>query len=159
MPFFWRSLLCYSWNPSSIRISPVIHCFCQFLYTFLTPCQLLPVTIHQKIKFFLNCGLFYSLLSSSSFSVSKVIILGIFFYLLIRLPRWLSGKEFTCRCRRLQTWVWSLGRKGSLEEEMAPHSNILTWEIPWTEEPGGLQSMGSQRAGHDWAGKGAALTE
>ena len=36
-----------------------------------------------------------------------------------------------------------------LEEEMATHSSILAWEIPWTEEPGGLQSMGSQRVGHD----------
>ena len=40
-----------------------------------------------------------------------------------------------------------LGR--SLEEGMATHSSILAWEIPWTEEPGGLQSMGSQRVGHD----------
>ena len=39
----------------------------------------------------------------------------------------------------------------SLEEEIATHSSILTWYIPWTEEPGGLQSMGSQRGGHDWA--------
>ena len=36
-----------------------------------------------------------------------------------------------------------------LEEEMATHSSILAWEIPWTEEPGGLQSMGSQKVGHD----------
>ena len=41
-----------------------------------------------------------------------------------------------------------LGWKDPLEEEMATHPRILTWEIPWTEEPGGLQSMGSQRAGH-----------
>ena len=39
--------------------------------------------------------------------------------------------------------------KDPLEEEMATHSNILAWEIPWTEEPGGLQSMGLQRVGHD----------
>ena len=39
----------------------------------------------------------------------------------------------------------------SLEEEMATHSSILPWEIPWTEEAGGLQSMGSQRLGYDWA--------
>ena len=48
-----------------------------------------------------------------------------------------------------ETWVWSLGQEDSLEEEMVPHSSILAWDIPWTEEPGGLQSMGSQRAGHD----------
>jgi len=47
------------------------------------------------------------------------------------------------------TWVWSLGWKDPLEEEMATHSSIFAWEIPWTEEPGGLQDMGSQRVGHD----------
>ena len=42
-----------------------------------------------------------------------------------------------------------LGQEDPLEEEMANHSSILAWEIPWTEESGGLQSMGSQRVGHD----------
>ena len=45
--------------------------------------------------------------------------------------------------------VQFLGRDDPLEEEMATHSSILAWEIPWTEEPSGLQSMGSQRVGHD----------
>ena len=49
-----------------------------------------------------------------------------------------------------ETWVQSLGREGLLEKEMATHSSILAWKIPWTEEPGGLQSMGLQRVGHDW---------
>ena len=48
-----------------------------------------------------------------------------------------------------ETWVQSLGREDPLEEGMATHSSILVWEIPWTKEPGGLQSMGSQRIGHD----------
>ena len=47
--------------------------------------------------------------------------------------------------------VWSLGQKDLLEKEMANHSSILTWEIPWTEEHGGLQSMGTQRIRHAWA--------
>ena len=47
------------------------------------------------------------------------------------------------------TWVRSLGQEDPLEEGMATHSSILAWEIPQTEEPGGLQSMGSQRVGHD----------
>ena len=50
-----------------------------------------------------------------------------------------------------ETWVRSLGWEDPLEKEMATHSNILAWRIPWTEEPDGLQSMGSQRVGHDWA--------
>ena len=48
-----------------------------------------------------------------------------------------------------ETQVQSLGREDPLEEEMATHSSILAWTIPWTEELGGLQSVGSQRAGHD----------
>ena len=48
-----------------------------------------------------------------------------------------------------ETWVQSLGWEDPLEKEMATHSSILAWRMPWTEEPGGLQSMGSQRVGHD----------
>ena len=47
------------------------------------------------------------------------------------------------------TWVRSLGQEDPLEEEMATHSSVLAWEISWTEEPGGLQSMELQRVGHD----------
>ena len=49
-----------------------------------------------------------------------------------------------------ETWVRSLGQEDPLEKEMATHSSILAWRIPWAEEPGGLQSMGSQRVGHDF---------
>ena len=48
-----------------------------------------------------------------------------------------------------EMWVQSLGQEDPLEEEMATHSSILSWKIPWTEEPGRLQSKQSQRAGHD----------
>ena len=50
-----------------------------------------------------------------------------------------------------ETGVWSLGWEDLLEKEMAIHSSTIAWKIPWTEEPGRLQSMGSQRVGHDWA--------
>ena len=49
-----------------------------------------------------------------------------------------------------ETWVWSLGQEDPLEKAMAPHSSTLAWKIPWTEECSRLQSMGSQRVGHDW---------
>ena len=49
-----------------------------------------------------------------------------------------------------ENWVWSLGREDPLEKEMATHSSTLAWKIPWTEKPGRLQSMGSQRVRHDW---------
>ena len=49
-----------------------------------------------------------------------------------------------------EMWVWSLGQEDPLEEGMATHSSILAWRIPWTEKPGALQFMGSQRVRHDW---------
>ena len=50
-----------------------------------------------------------------------------------------------------ETWVQSLDRDDILEKEMATHSSTLAWKIPWMEDPGGLQSMGSKRVKHDWA--------
>ena len=66
-------------------------------------------------------------------------------------PGGTSGKESACQFRicyrhELDPWVGKI----PLEEEMITHSRILAWRIPWTEEPGGLQSMGSQGIGHDW---------
>ena len=49
-----------------------------------------------------------------------------------------------------ETWVRSLGREDRLEKEMAIHSSTIAWKIPWTKDPGRLQSMGSQRVGHIW---------
>ena len=66
---------------------------------------------------------------------------------LVGLPRWLSGKEFTCQHKKTQ--VLSLDWEDPLEEEMATHSGILAWKIPWPEEPVRLQSMGPQRVGHN----------
>ena len=57
------------------------------------------------------------------------------------LPRWLSGKESNLpRQETQEMWVQSLGQEDPLEEEMATHTSILAWKIPWTEELGGLQS-------------------
>ena len=63
---------------------------------------------------------------------------------------WFSAKE---SARQKETWVQSLGGEDPLEKEMATHSSILAWEIPWTEESGGQQSVGSQRVGHKSATK------
>ena len=72
----------------------------------------------------------------------------------ILLAWWLSGKDFACNAGDLQEMqVSSLGREDPLEKEMTTHSIILAWVIPWTEEPGFLQSTGSQRVRHDWASK------
>ena len=61
------------------------------------------------------------------------------------------AQRLKCLPAMRETWVQSLGWEDPLEKEMATHSSILAWRIPWTEEPGGLQSTGSQRVGHDWA--------
>ena len=68
------------------------------------------------------------------------------------LPQWLSHKKIhvqcrSCRRRRFNPWV----RKMPWRRAWQHHSSILAWRIPWTEEPAGLHSMGSQRAGHDWS--------
>ena len=75
------------------------------------------------------------------------------FFLLIRPSRhWMMS---TCTGEEnllypvWETWVLSLGQEDPLEKEMATHSSILAWRIPWMEEPGRLQSMGSQRVGHN----------
>ena len=60
------------------------------------------------------------------------------------------AKRVKCLPAMREDWVWSLGWEDPLEKEMATHSSTLAWKIPWTEEPGRLQSMGSQRVGHDW---------
>ena len=59
-----------------------------------------------------------------------------------------DGKESTCNA---EDWVGSLDQKRSPEKRMATHSSILAWRSPWTEDPGCLQSMGSQWVRHDWA--------
>ena len=61
----------------------------------------------------------------------------------------LVAQTVKCLPTMRETRVQSLGREDLLKKEMATHSNILAWKIPWTEDPGRLQSMGSQRVGHD----------
>ena len=61
-----------------------------------------------------------------------------------------GGSEIKNPPAKQETWVWSLGWEDPLEKEMATHSSIPAWEIPWTEEPDGLQFMRSQKVEHDW---------
>ena len=69
--------------------------------------------------------------------------------LLTRLPGGTSVKEPICQCRRCK--IWSLGQEDPLEESVATHSSILAWRIPWTEEPGRLESIVSQRVESNWS--------
>ena len=73
------------------------------------------------------------------------------FYLVYTFQTSLVAQMVKCLSTMRKTQVQSLGREDPLEKEMAIHSSTTAWKIPWTEEPGRLQSMGSQRVGHDWA--------
>ena len=69
---------------------------------------------------------------------------------LLGFPAGSAVRNMPASASRQETWVQSLGQKDPLEKEMANHSSILAWRIPWTEEPGGLQSMRScKRVRHD----------
>ena len=72
------------------------------------------------------------------------------FKMTLGFPDSASGKEPVCRFRKCETQVHPWLRKIP-EEGVVTHSNILAWEIPWTEQPGGLQSIGSQRVRHSWS--------
>ena len=72
--------------------------------------------------------------------------------LIIAMPGGTSGKESTCWCRRLERlWFDPWVRKICWKRKWQPISVFLAWKIPWTEEPGELQSMGLPKVGHDWA--------
>ena len=77
-----------------------------------------------------------------SYTLKKIIYLFIYDCVAQRVERLPAMQE---------TWVRSLGQEDPLEKEIATHSSTLAWKISWTEKPGRLQSMGSQRVGHDWA--------
>ena len=68
------------------------------------------------------------------------------------LPWWFSGKEPAYQCMH-EAWVWSLGQEDPLKKGMATHSSIFAWEIPRTEELGGLESTRLRRVRHNWASK------
>ena len=67
------------------------------------------------------------------------------------LPWWLKSKGYSCQCRRQGDWGSVPGLEDLLEKEMTTYSSIQAWRIPWTEGPGGLQSMGSWRVRRHWA--------
>ena len=68
---------------------------------------------------------------------------------MLYLPDFPGGSDGKVSVYNVETWVRSLGLEDLLEKEMAIHSSTIAWKIPWTEEPGRLQSMGSQRVGHN----------
>ena len=80
---------------------------------------------------------------------SSVAIMSLFSYFIFVLPPLLVAQTVKPLLTMWETRVWPLGWEEPLEKEMATHSSIIAWEIPWMGEPGNLQSMGSQRVGND----------
>ena len=110
------------------------------------------------IKGSLHCQINQSLSEKSNFffsglnnSISILSMTASYFWILnlrwVGLPWWLRGKESAHSAGDLGS---ILGWEDPLKKQMAMHSSILAWKIPWTEDPGRLQSMGSQRVEHDW---------
>ena len=103
-----------------------------------------------RVWFSLFSCLFYFFVQLSLY-ISTVWLFFFFF----SLKPWCVASLVSQRLKHLpamwETWVGSVDWEDPLEKEMATHSSILAWRIPWTEEPGGLQSPGSQRVRHDWA--------
>ena len=86
-----------------------------------------------------------------------VLLANLFISSLLRWRASLVAQMVESLPAKSETRVWSLGQEDPLEKEVATHSSILAWKIPWTEEPGGLRPMGLQRVGHDWATNTHAL--
>ena len=111
--------------------------------------QVLPVLLLYRNEILL-CGLFCVWLLSLKIMQHSFILLHVL---------WLTHLRWTSLVAQMvkhlptvwETQVQSLGQEDLLEKEMATHSSILAWKIPWMEEAGRLQSMGSQRIGHNWA--------
>ena len=94
-------------------------------------------------KSFRVCGLTFRTLIHFEF----IFVYGVNFVYSPKSPWWSDHKESACNPG--DPWIRSLGQEDSMEKGMATHSSILAWRIPWTEEPGGLQSKRSQRVGQD----------
>ena len=97
-----------------------------------------------------NSFTYMCIISFGTYYILLAIFLLLHIWIPLGYPVGSSGKEPVCLLQETQeTWVQFLGQEDPLEKEIATHSRILAWEIPWTEKPGGLQSMGSQRVRHN----------
>ena len=142
--------VCLLWRSVYLGLPPIfwLGCLC-FLFFF----------------FYLNCLYVLEVNSltvtsfASIFSHSEGENIGRYFLVCLVYGVLCCAKSFKFNCGSAvknsppiqEMWVWSLGWEDPLEEKMATHSIILARKIPWTEEPGGLQSIGWQRNRHDWA--------
>ena len=113
--------------------------------------MLLLLVVVRKPLIFLLCHPIHGVWCASSSMVGLLLLQVWCPYSRSPMVRWTKNSASVQETRGTQ--VWSLGQEDHLEKEMATHSSILAWKIPWAEEPGGLQSVGSQRVRHNWASK------
>ena len=138
LKWVWINLRCLH-HSVCLTESVMVRCSIASKLSFCHIWSVLHVTIRVASQ---NTGWIF--LKYRLFLIKKSYLLCLGVYSIKGLPWWLSGKESACQCRRLG---FSPGvGKTPWEKEMATHSSILAWEIPWREEPGGLQSMGSQKS-------------
>ena len=147
-PCFHLRLLCFPF----LHLNPYLSwCVIQMTQLCLFHSYLFAPKVFIKIVQFYSTDLYYHLyynLYSYVYLSLFICFLFCFFiglFVYYGLPGWLNVKESTCNAGDIETQVRSLGWENPLEKEMATHSSILAWEIPWLEEPWGLQSMGSQK--------------
>ena len=143
---FWLQRFCLSFQPSG---SPVNSRVAMIILTWITSLPTSPLgfglaTLHSQVSQFLKINLNLSL-SFSIYMIHPSIctdISPIRIFLVAQLVKNLLAMQ--------ETRVWPLGLKDPLDKGMAVHSSILPWRIPWTEKPGGLQSVGLPRVRHNW---------
>ena len=107
---------------------------------------------HRNTKFFLLKSKDNNLhwLHGCVFTIASLYHITLFTLLTTGFLGRANSEDPTCQYRKCKRYIQSRGREAPPEEGMATHSSILAWRISWTEEPGGLQSIGSQRVGCDW---------
>ena len=131
--FFLSIVLIVSMPIKPIYVPNFYACFCLFVFIYIWLFNLL-YDFFRRLKF-----------------PWEAIYLVVHFNITRGIPSGSAAKNLPAMQELQKTWVRSLGWEDSLEEEMPTHSSILACETPGTEEPGRLESMGSQRVGHDWA--------
>ena len=132
---FWHSNIFFSLSSRKFSKNSLL----------IVPLHSLPNIIIDLVFIFKN-GLSFQ----ATFRYKVISSCGLYWLTWLGLPRWHSGKE-SALLQKQERKIWSLGLEDPFEKEMVTYSNILAWKIPWTEDPGRLQFMGSWRTGHNWA--------
>ena len=155
----WTSVLFSSFRWIWVGVFSVFHSKASFLLH-------LPSTFHPLHPF--EIYIHQSTPCADTLISLDVFLIGINYNYILRIS-WFRASQLLFQASQMgqrvknlpamqETWVWSVGQEGLLEKGMAPHFTILAWRIPRTEETGGLQSVGSQRVGHNLVTNSATIS-